>query len=151
MSALIIPQAVPDAEERKENPIENLDELLDEAKTLLNVHSDQYDCSIRHTVVKEALLKAYPNRGITNLPLAVERRKDNSDYVTWTGTHRILEKALKSDRFTLLTETRFTKLILHQQKPGEISAAKIRDLRNNRDKYVLAKVRLFSRYNEIIA
>ncbi|KAJ2932413.1 hypothetical protein H1R20_g4709, partial [Candolleomyces eurysporus] len=130
---------VPDAEERKENPIENLDELLDEAKTLLNVHSDQYDCSIRHTVVKEALLKAYPNRGITNLPLAVERRKDNSDYVTWTGTHRILEKALASDRFTLLTETRFTKLILHQQKPGEISAAKIRDLRNNRDKYVLAK------------
>jgi hypothetical protein len=138
------PQAEPNPEERSYNPIENLEDLLQEAKGLLNVHTDQYDHSIRHTVVKEALLKAYPDRGITNLPLAVERRTDNPDYVTWTGTHRLLKKALEAPtRFKLLTETRFTRLILNPDRPDDIRGALIRDLRNNCDKLVFAKVCLF--------
>ena len=141
---------MPNPEERKENPIENLDELLDEAKTLLNVHSDQYDGSIRHTVVKETLQKALPSRGITNLPLAVERRVDNPDYVTWTGTHRILKKALDhSDRFTLLTETRFTRVVSDEWRPKVIRAARITDLsaENGGEKYILAKVHRLSEFD----
>jgi pyranose oxidase len=130
----------PNSEERQNNPIENLQELLQEAKDLLNVHSDQYDHSIRHTVVKEALQRAYPDRGITSLPLAVERRTDNPDYVTWTGTHRLLSKALEAPtRFKILTETRFTKLVYSELTPDYIQGALIRDLRGNCDKLVLAR------------
>jgi pyranose oxidase len=114
--------------------------LLEEAKNKLNVHSDQYDHSIRHTVVKDTLMKAFPNRGITNLPLAVHRNSDNPDYVTWTGTNTILGKTVESSRFTLSPEVRVTKVIRDTTDPGKIVAAKVRDLRTDHDQYVIAKV-----------
>ena len=137
-------KAKPHAEERKDNPIDNLDNLLEEAKVLLNVHNDQYENSIRHTVVKEALVKAFPDRGITSLPLAVQRRTDNPDYVTWTGTHQVLKRALQEPkRFKILDETRFTRLIPDDTRPDLVRGAQIRDLRSNSDKVVKARVRFF--------
>jgi hypothetical protein len=113
---------------------------LEEAKKKLNVHSDQYDHSIRHTVVKDTLTEAFPNRGITSLPLAVQRNTDNPDYVTWTGTNTILGKTAESPRFTLSPEMRVTKVIYHPEDQSQIVAAKVRHLRTDRDIYVLAKV-----------
>lgn len=113
---------------------------MEEARVLLGVHSDQYDGSIRHTVVKEALEKALPDRGITNLPLAVKRREDNPEYVTWTGTNTILGGVVDSPRFTLSTEMRVTKLIVDLDNPSQIVAAKVRDLKNDCDIYVIARV-----------
>ena len=113
---------------------------MEEAKKKLNVHSDQYDHSIRHTVVKDTLTKAFPNRGITSLPLAVQRNTDNPDYVTWTGMNTVLGKTAQDSRFKLSPETRVTKVIHDPMDPNQIVAAKVRDLRTDRDIYVIAKV-----------
>lgn len=131
--------AVPDAEERCNNPIEDLGKLLEDAKILLNVHSDQYDHSIRHTVVKETLEKAYPKRGITSLPLAVQRNRENPDYVTWTGMNTILGKAVESPRFTLSTEMRVTKLT-GDFDISRVELAELLDLKNKQKIFVKAKV-----------
>ena len=134
--------ATPHDEERINSPIDKdeFNTLLDEAKTLLNVHNDQYDNSIRHTIVKEALSKSLPNRGVQSLPLGVQRRQDNPEYVTWTGSDTILGNATKNPRFTLITETRVTRLIPHKDRPNEVAAAVVRSLNTNRDELVIAKV-----------
>ena len=130
--------AKPHAEERKENPIPSaeLDTLLDRSRALLNVHNDQYDDSIRHTVVKEALQAAYPDRGIAALPLAVERRQDNPTYVTWSGSNTVLGDAAKSDRFTLSPETRVTEIVHFE---GKCVGVLVRDLRTDMDRFVFAR------------
>jgi len=77
--------ALPHGQERVSNPIpkDEFDGLLKEAGNLLNVHDNQYGHSIRHTKVKEALLQELPKaRGVSNLPLGVQRRSDNPEYVT---------------------------------------------------------------------
>ncbi|HVL26190.1 MAG TPA: GMC oxidoreductase, partial [Thermomicrobiales bacterium] len=49
--------------------------------------------SIRHTMVKESLQAEFHELpeayGVQNLPLAVERRKDNPEFVHWTGTDTV--------------------------------------------------------------
>lgn len=74
-----------------ENPIppKEFSTLLNRASNMLNVHEDQYDGSIRHTVVKETLANALGDDRVRNMPLGVERRNiENS--VTWTGTNTVL-------------------------------------------------------------
>nr|VWO99031.1 LysM domain-containing protein [Ganoderma boninense] len=133
---------MPHEEERVNNPIprNELDSLLEKAKGLLNVHSDQYNDSIRNQVVRAELQKRFPRRGITDLPLGVERRKDNKCYVTWTGADTVLKDTVKDPRFRLLTETRVTKLMLNDLPGDEAICALVRDLRNDRDVIVVAKV-----------
>lgn len=138
--------AFPHEEERVNNPIpkQELDGLLQRAYTLLNVHEHEYDGSIRHTVVKETLEKALgPTRDVQSLHLAVKRREDNPAFVTWTGSDTVLGDAAKDPRFTLLTETKVTKICV--DKSGETVCAKIKDLRTQVTKYVFAKVRLACR------
>ncbi len=73
---------------------EEWDRLYTEAERLLNTHSDQFDDSVRHTVVKETLQQEFSDLpepyGVQNLPLGVERRKDNPEFVHWTGTDHVL-------------------------------------------------------------
>lgn len=135
--------ATPHLEEAVNNPIPKpeFDALLKRAGTLLNVHSDQYDDSIRHTVVKEALKQLPRTRGVGNLPLGVKRRADNPLYVTWTGCDTILGDAVKSPRFTLLTEKRVTQIVPSTIDPKKVGAAIVRDLNTNDDIMVIAKVR----------
>jgi pyranose oxidase len=138
---------IPNDEERielhKVIPKARMDELLGKAGTLLNVHSDEFNHSLRHQLVGEGLTQAFvqfPGRtAFHNIPLAVERRVDNPDYVTWTGTDTILGKW--NEAFELLTETRVTslgwKMIGNEGAPVEYAC--VRDLRTNKDRLVVAK------------
>lgn len=116
------------------NPIPNeeLDDLLQRSKILLNVRTDQFDESIRHDVVKKTLTDAFSSdatRNVANLPLAAERRSDNTAYVHWSGADTVLGEELSSGthpRFELLTETKVTQLFY---VGTEIRAAAIYDLK----------------------
>jgi len=130
----------PDVEETVNNPIPEaeLTPLLDRGRKLLNVNSDQYDGSIRHEVVKSTLVTALGQpRGVKSLPLAVERRKANPAYVTWSGTDTVLGEAVRNSRFRLWPEARVTKVC--PSVPGEVGGVLVRDLAKNADVLVLAK------------
>ncbi|TFK65323.1 pyranose 2-oxidase [Pluteus cervinus] len=137
----------PHEEEIVHNPIPKAerDVLYERAAKLLNIHPNEYNDSIRHTIVKETLLKGLKSRdnSIVNMPLAVERRKDNPDYVTWSGANTVLGDIEQyGDRFQLLTETRVTNLVrpmLDGLPVGEdIRAVQVRNLHNNEDYFILA-------------
>jgi|GEM_PF-642877 len=70
------------------------DKLYSEAEELLNVQNDQFDKSIRHTKVKEVLQQEFSELKAPyhpqSLPLAVQRRKDNPDFVHWSGSDTVL-------------------------------------------------------------
>ncbi|KAF8608600.1 pyranose oxidase [Ceratobasidium sp. AG-I] len=147
----------PRPEEYKNKPTAITDEefktLLGEAEVLLNVHDDQYDNSIRHNIVKNALEKHYgperknkdapesknkdaPERVVESLPLAVKRRDDNPDLVIWSGTDTILkEYAAKVD---LRPETRVTRLSL-AELTHNIDGALCRNLVTKEEYWVRAK------------
>ncbi|KAL0953020.1 hypothetical protein HGRIS_007223 [Hohenbuehelia grisea] len=132
---------IPHEEERVNNPIPKaeLDSLLDRAKDLLNVHLHEYDHSIRHQVVKSILQGYLPDRHVDGLPLAVERRKDNPQFVTWTGSNTVLGAQAKNPNFTLSPETRVTRLCTLNDEPGRISGALLRELNTDKDVIVIAK------------
>jgi pyranose oxidase len=131
----------PHPEERVNCPISSkeFDKLLDESAKLLNVHENEYDISIRHREVKKVLAKAGYN--IKNIPLAVKRREDNPQYVTWSGSNTVLGDAIKNPRLTIRDETRVTDVFPSPILPAEIhiGVARLRDLRTNKDVIVRAK------------
>lgn len=131
------------------NPIPNeeLDNLLQRGKVLLNVHTDQFDESIRHDVVKNTLTDAFasdPTRNVVNLPLAAERRSDNKAYVHWSGADTVLGEEISNGthpRFKLLTETKVAQLCY---LGTEIRGVIIHDLKADRHssvQLVIADVR----------
>ncbi len=142
--------AIPHDEEIEQNPIPKAerDVLFSRAQSLLNIHNDQYEFSMRHTTVKDTLLSLLPaERNVQSLPLAVERRTENPEYVTWTGANTVLGDISKyGDRFKLLSETRFTKLIIDANDNTNILGAELRDLRNDADVLALGRVRPFSHH-----
>lgn len=131
---------LPHAEERRENPIASaeLDGLLARSRTILHVTTDQYDGSIRHNTVLDAL-RAGTTRNIQPLPLAVRRRTDNPLYVTWSGSNTVLGDAVDSPRFTLSTETRVTEVIRDPEDQSKILGVLVRDLKTDTDHFVIAK------------
>ena len=143
------PKAVPHDEEREllhqVIPKTVIEPLLDQAAELLNVHEHEYDNSIRHNLVAKGLQEAMaefgtnPPRQFKNIPLAVERRTDNPDYVTWSSPATILGEW--RDTFELLTETRVT--AVGKTTPSDekhIEWALVRDLKTNQDRLIRAKV-----------
>ncbi|SJL07213.1 probable Pyranose 2-oxidase [Armillaria ostoyae] len=135
----------PHSEERSRNPIEKqeLDRLLERGKALLNVHTDEFDQSIRHRVVKRTLTDSdsLAGREVKSLPLAAERRTTNKAYVTWSGVDTVLGTDLSHNthpRFTLHAETRVTRLV-YDSFDRRIVAALIRDLKADCDRLVIAK------------
>jgi len=139
--------AIPHEEEIVHNPIPKpeRDVLFPRAQSLLNVHNDQYEFSMRHTTVKDTLLSLLPAaRNVQSLPLAVERRSENPEYVTWTGANTVLgDISSYGDRFKLLSETRFTRLVLDPNDKTKILGAELRDLKNDADLLALGRVRPF--------
>lgn len=96
------------------------DRLYPEAERLVNTHADQFDDSIRNTVVREALQKEYaelkPPYQPQQLPLAVERRKDNPEFVRWSGADTVLgpladDGAYDPARFVLKEQHRCNRLV----------------------------------------
>ena len=127
-------------------PKDVLEPLLMQAGELLNVHEHEYDHSIRHNLVAKGLQEAMadagnnPPRQFKNIPLAVQRRTDNPDYVTWSSAATVMGEWI--DTFEILTETRVT--AVGKSTPGDekhIEYALVRDLKTNQDRLITAKVR----------
>ena len=70
----------------------------EDSETLLKTNQNMFECSIRNTQVKNALLDTYPNipkpYQPQNIPLAGERNEKAKEFVTWTGSDTILGKDL---------------------------------------------------------
>ncbi|HEV8716260.1 MAG TPA: GMC oxidoreductase [Candidatus Binatia bacterium] len=125
--------------------------LYPEAEKILNKHDDVYSHSIRHIVVKEALIEHYGNRlqnpyHVQDFPLAAERNAQNSELVRFTGTDTILAPLLNdpeitTDRFAVLPQHRVKRLV---QQNGKIAYAEVHELQSGQllkiyaDTYVVA-------------
>lgn len=77
--------------------------LYPAAEHLLNKSTTIFEGSIRNTIVRETLRDYYGDRipseyPVQNLPLAGQRRTDNDEFVTFTGTDRILAPIIDSDQ-----------------------------------------------------
>ena len=120
-------------------PRNEVETLLNSASDLLGVRSDQFDMSIRHNVVKDNLKDdpGFKTRGVTSLPLAVKRRTDNPDYLTWSACDTILGEQVK--KVNLHTETRVTRLHF-DTLTGKIDGAILHDLNTDEDILVVAEV-----------
>jgi pyranose oxidase len=128
-------------------PAAEWEKLYAEAEKLLGTRLDQFDCSIRNTVVREALQKEYsklqPPYEVQNLPLAVKRRKDNPELVTWSGTDTVLGDLADvahpppPDVFTLQPQWRCKKLI-RTPDGKSIDYAMVEDLIHGKPWYIRA-------------
>ena len=87
------------------------DRLYSEGERLLNTHTDAFDHAIRHQLVRELLREEYTELEepyhVQNLPLAVERREDDPQFVHWSGTDNVFGPLCDDDyggRFVLRPE-----------------------------------------------
>lgn len=137
--------ARPHLEESKNIPIPRpeFDALLGRSEKLLNVHDDQYDNSIRNHIVKSALKAEFGEDRVKSLPLAVQRNKQNSEFVTWSGTDTVL--GTFSKHVELRPETRVTRLVL-SAVGNKIEGVLCRDLKTKKDFLIKAKVRILLCY-----
>jgi pyranose oxidase len=114
--------------------------LYNEAERLLNTHKNEFDDSITHQVVRDALQGEFSELrdpyGVQNLPLAVERRRDNPKLVWWTGADTVLgplaegtqtDDTLDVDLFVLVPQNRCTRLV-PSHDGSRIEYAEIEDL-----------------------
>jgi len=112
------------------------DRLYAEGEQLLNTHTDVFEGSIRHRLVREALAAEYTELAapyhVQSLPLAVERRQDNPDLVQWSGADTVLGPLADGDagdRFTLSAEHLCVRL--HTSTDGSrVEWAEVRDLQS---------------------
>ena len=122
------------------------DRLYTAAESLVNTHKHEFDDSIRHTVVLETLQEEYPELpepyGVQNLPLAVERRKDNPKFVHWSGTDTVLgplaDGDLSQEPF-ILKEQHQCRRLQPSSDGSRIESAEIVDLQDWRTYQVKAK------------
>lgn len=111
------------------------DRLYAEGEKLLNTHHHEFDASIRHTVVRETLQGEFPelpeDYTVQNLPLAVERRKDNPQLVHWSGADTVLGILANGDQeqepFILKEQHRCVRLV-PSRGGSRIEYAEIQDL-----------------------
>ncbi|CUA73271.1 hypothetical protein RSOLAG22IIIB_05218 [Rhizoctonia solani] len=140
----------PHDDELVQCPIERSEmrKLLQRGKELLNVHTDQFDTSVRHQLVKKTLTGVYQPRciAVTSLPLAAERSKDNDTLIEWSGMNTVLGDFINAkdahglNRFKLLTECLVVKFEADPSAPAKITSALVRDLRTGKERSIKAKV-----------
>lgn len=124
-------------------PLNDFNPLFQKAGELLNVHPDQYDKSIRHSTVRRVLQNTLPasrKSTLANLDLAVERRKDNPDFVTWSSAGTILGTQVKNPGFKLDTEVRVTKIIPVPGDATTVAGVQVQNLNTGKDVIIKAKV-----------
>jgi pyranose oxidase len=122
------------------------DELYPQAEALLGTRTDVFDHSIRHQVVRDALVTEYAELSepysVQNLPLAVQRRTDNPRYVRWSGSDTVLgplADGADSERFDLRPEHLCTRL--HVSPDGRrVEWAEVQDLAHWQTRRVEADV-----------
>lgn len=106
------------------------------AERTLNTHRDVFTGSIRHTVVKEALQAHYGDRlphgfGVQELPVAGERRRDNDEFVRYTGADTVLSPLIDEagrydlDHFRILPQHRVKRLVTSGDR---VDCAEVEDL-----------------------
>ncbi|KZV78321.1 pyranose 2-oxidase, partial [Exidia glandulosa HHB12029] len=106
------------------------EKLYNAARTLIGTSSTQFDESIRHNTVLDALKKdpRFKDRGVRALPLACHRINDGP-YVRWHSAENVSHTQLppvgNRGFFRLLCNTRCTKLY---ESGGEIQLVEVRDL-----------------------
>jgi len=116
---------------------EEWDRLYTAGEALLNTHRHEFDMSLRHHVVREALRAEFTELRepyqVQNLPLAVERRADQPEFVTWTGTDTVfgplLDGDLNSEPFILADQHRCNRLV-PTPDGSRIAYAEVQDLQN---------------------
>ena len=117
-------------------PTADWDDLYTQAEALLNTRRDVFEHSIRHQVVREALVTEYRELpepyAVQNLPLAVERRHDNPRFVRWSGSDTVLGPLAEGaypDTFNLQPQWLCTRL--HLSSDGQrVEFAEVQDLTN---------------------
>ncbi|KAJ7626525.1 hypothetical protein DFH06DRAFT_1141836 [Mycena polygramma] len=115
--------------------------LYKSAKSLIGTSETEFNRSIRHNVVLEALQKAYPNRDVKALPLACHRLSTDSPYVQWHAANDIYgdifdeqdkqsKGKVKRGYFKLLTNTRCTRFELDTSAPKgyKVGLVEVQDL-----------------------
>src|SRR5271166_4324103 len=117
-------------------PADEWDKRYAEAEKLLGTCTDQFDdpTYIRNTVVLETVRTEYSELKhpyeVQPLPLAVKRRDDNNEFVTWSGTDTVfgdLADGAHRDLFTLKPQWRCKRLIRRSDGKG-IDYAEVEDL-----------------------
>jgi pyranose oxidase len=115
---------------------EEWDQLYAVAERLCNTHTDVFDRSIRHRLVTERLRghladRCKPPYDVQALPVAGERRKDNDEFVHFSGADTILGPLIDEpdrfapDAFSILPEHRGTELV---RKGDRIDHVVVEDL-----------------------
>lgn len=130
------PRHHPTMERNDIYPADEWDRLYDQGEEILNTHRHEFDDSIRHVVVREALANEFTELeepyNVQNLPLAVERRKDNPEFVRWTGTDTVLgplaDGPLDQDPFVLKEQHRCTRLVTNGDG-SKIEYAEVQNLK----------------------
>jgi pyranose oxidase len=113
-------------------------DLYGRAEDILNRHTNVFSDSIRHKVIKGYLREC--NWKVEDTPLAAERRKDNPEFVEFTGADTVLKDLAKStqqEKFTFLKQHRVTRL-LHEN--GKVHQAEVREIMTGKDKLISAKI-----------
>ncbi|GAA2526599.1 pyranose oxidase [Pilimelia columellifera] len=116
------------------------EQLYNDGEQLLHTRVGEFENSIRHQVVREALQRAYPNLPkpyeVQSLPLAVQRRQDNPEMVRWSGADTVLGEladptaaARRDGSFDLRPEHLCAKLV-RSADGSRVEYAQVRDLRN---------------------
>jgi pyranose oxidase len=109
------------------------DRLYSCGEALVNMHTDAFSKSIRNQVIKERLQQYYKGRlappyAPDNLPMAVERRTDNDEFVYYSGSDTILGPLAlpqQDGRFRILPEHRVYKL---ETAGGRVTGAIVDDM-----------------------
>lgn len=129
------PRHHPTLERSDVYPDEEWDRLYTEGERLLNTHKHEFDGSMRHVAVRSALQEEFQELpdpyGVQNLPLGVERRKDNPKLVHWTGTDTVMGPLAEGDQdaepFILQEQHRCTRLV-PSADGSRIEYAEVEDL-----------------------
>jgi pyranose oxidase len=111
------------------------DRLYSGAEKLLNTHKHEFEGSMRHMAVRDALQEEFSELrdpyGVQNLPLGVERRKDNPVLVHWSGTDTVLGPLAEGNQdrepFILQEQHRCTRLV-PSRDGSRIEYAEVEDL-----------------------
>jgi pyranose oxidase len=111
------------------------DHLYSEAEALLNTHTDQFEGSIRHNLVREVLQAEYAELlgeyAPRSLPLAVERRRDNPELVHWSGSDTVLGRLAEGRQDTepfILEEQHRCTLLVPNRDGTRIEYAEVQNL-----------------------
>jgi pyranose oxidase len=110
------------------------DRLYAEGEQLLNTHTDVFEGSIRHRLVRETLAAEFTELAepyqVQSLPLAVEVQPGNPSLVRWSGSDTVLGPLAdggSDDRFRLSAEHLCVRL--HTSADGSrVEWAEVRDL-----------------------